>query len=147
MGQIVLVSNGQRIRDLLAAFSNEAGAKLYIEELIKRYREGARLGLHDRNLAPELGNWTLGLGPTAEIQNIDAKIEWLPGVWAARLDTQCRIVACEFSLNARPHDPARIVELRSNILLEGFGRTPHTAREAAQKAVERFLRRSPRDFR
>jgi hypothetical protein len=75
------------------------------------------LALNGKHLAPEFGNWKLGLGPQAHDREIDKKIEYLPGAWSVRVDERCRIVGCELTLEKPPHHSPTVFKVRRDRIM------------------------------
>jgi hypothetical protein len=124
-------------------FSTKQGAEQYVRTLVERYALGKSLSLHGKQIAGNVGAWSLGLGPTAIERAIDDPIDTLPGAWIVKVDETCRMVACEFSTAHRPtRSPCRY---RTGIhsICEAYGMTPHAALDSARKGMVSYLASKP----
>lgn len=128
-----------RERAPLALFSTKHGADRYMETLIERYALGRTLSLHGRQLAPEAGNWLLGLGPTVLEQALDARIDTLPGAWMVKVDETFRMVACAFSTQHRPTKPPIHYRTGIHTICEAYAAAPHDALDRARNAMVGYL--------
>lgn len=123
----------------LAYFSSEAGAERYRSALVERYSLGRTLSLFGKQLAPDAGNWHLGLGPIVIERPIDETVTSLPGAWMVKVDESCRMIACTFTTEHRPGRSAIHYRTGIHAICEAYGPTPHEALDRARKAMVSYL--------
>ena len=136
--RIWTVTDGTRAIPL-AYFSGKQDAERYVAALVERYSLGTTLGLFGKQLAPDAGSWSLGLGPTVTEQTVDENLDSLPGAWVVKVDESCRMIACVFSTQDKP--TKQTVHYRTGIhaICEGYAPTPHIALDRARKAMVSYL--------
>jgi hypothetical protein len=142
MGKIWVTTDGRPHDAVLAVFTNRDRAQRYRDLLVERYALGKNLGLLGKPLARDAGAWQLGLGPSVAELAIDENIDFLRGAWVVKVDESCRMIACEFSTQLKPHQPPATYRVGIHRVCQAHGMTPHAALDAARKAMVAHLGRA-----
>ena len=142
MKKIWLTTDGRPHDSALAVFTDPERAQRYRNLLVERYSLGKNLSLMGKQLARDANTWELGLGPSVSEHVIDENIEFLSGAWVVKVDESCRMVACEFSTQLKPHQPPTTYRAGIHRICQAHGMTPHAALDAARKAMVAHLGRS-----
>lgn len=135
MTKIWMTTDGRPHDGVLAVFSTRERAERYRNLLIERYALGKNLSLHGKSLAHDIEAWRLGLGPGLEDRELDENPDFLRGAWIVKVDETCRMIACEFSTQARPSQPSATYRMGIHRVCQGHGATPHAALDAARKSM------------
>lgn len=141
MKRIWLTTDGRPHDSILGLFSTEGAAERYRDLLIERYSLGKNLSLLGKQLSHDADAWRLGLGPTVAHRTVDDNLEFLRGAWVVKVDESCRMVACEFSTQLKPHQPPATYRMGIHRICQAQGMTPQAALDAARKAMAAHLGR------
>jgi hypothetical protein len=142
MTKIWLTTDGRPHDSVLAAFTSRDRAQRYRDLLVERYSLGKNLGLMGKPIARDAGSWELGLGPSIAEYTVDENIDFLCGAWVVKVDESCRMIACEFSTQIKPHQPPATYRTGIHRICQAHGMTPHAALDAARKAMVSHLSRT-----
>jgi hypothetical protein len=127
---------------VLAVFTTRDRAQRYRDLLVERYSLGKNLSLMGKPLARDANVWQLGLGPSVAEHVVDENIDFLTGAWVVKVDESCRMIACEFSTQLKPHQPPSTYRVGIHRVCQAHGMTPHAALDAARKAMVAHLGRT-----
>src|SRR5258707_13025306 len=127
MTKIWLTTDGRPHDAVLAVFTNPERATRYRDLLVERYALGKNLSLMGKPLARDANTWQLGLGPTVAERVIDENLDFLAGAWVVKVDESCRMIACEFSTQLRPHQPPATYRAGIHPICQAHGMTPQAA--------------------
>ena len=56
---------------------------------------------------------------------VDENIDFLSGAWVVKVDESCRMIACEFSTQLKPHQPPSTYRVGIHRVCQAHGMTPH----------------------
>ncbi len=142
MKKIWITTDGRPHDSVLAVFTTPDRAERYRDILVERYSLGKNLSLMGRPIARDASTWELGLGPTIAERVVDENLDFLRGAWVVKVDETCRMVACEFSTQLNPNQPPATYRVGIHRICQGHGMTPHSALDAARKAMISHLGRA-----
>lgn len=142
-GRVFVVTVGAADTKPLAYFTTRERAELYVQDLLKRYREGTKLALNGKQLAPKFGEWVLGFGPQVHEHDLDPTIEYLPGAWTVRVNEAGHLLGATFTFDRPPQAHGNAYQRDRMVMAEGFGRAPRDAADKARAALARYVAEPP----